>query len=387
MADAITTLARVWILALAVCCAAPLAAQGDAAASAAAAFERGDLAGAEQTLRAELRSNPNNAAALGMLGVVLDGAKKYAEAEEPYRRALALSPRSPRLLNNYGNHLVATGNAAAARGVFEKLLALDATHANANLQMARLELERKAGADALRHLDRLPAGLRATPGVGLLRMQALYLTGRGAEADALLASLSAAMPEDPRLQFSAGLALASAARYEQAEKFFTQALKAAPANFDVLYNLGLAASHAGHYARAHDVLEAALRQRPEDVDVLYNLATVEGLLKQESTAVQRLAQAAKLAPKRADVQLLLARTAFDIGYRADALIAYDRYLELAPGDETARRDRAFTAALAGRAEQSLAELEAYVRAPSQGRHRALSVRPGSQRGGSGTRTA
>src|SRR5436309_15385850 len=113
-------------------------AQTDPVSDAVEALQRGDLNSAEQTLRSELRVHPENSAALGVLAVVLDQQKNYAEADEVYRRAVALSPRSTALLNNYGNHLLATGRLEAARGVFLKVIALSPGHANATLQLARL---------------------------------------------------------------------------------------------------------------------------------------------------------------------------------------------------------------------------------------------------------
>ncbi|HVX66187.1 MAG TPA: tetratricopeptide repeat protein, partial [Bryobacteraceae bacterium] len=224
------------IPALLVCLLSLAAAQPDPVADAAAALERGDFASAEQKLKAVLAAHPNHAVALGLLGVALDGRRKFAEADQAYRRALAIEPGSPRLLNNFGNHLLASGNKAGAREVFTKLVALDPAHANANLQLARLELERKSGAEALRFLDRLPAAMRAAPQVGLLRMRALYECGRRTEADELLERLTSTAPEDVRLNFSAGMELAAAGQYEKAETFFSRALKVEPASFDVLYN-------------------------------------------------------------------------------------------------------------------------------------------------------
>jgi tetratricopeptide (TPR) repeat protein len=123
--------------------------------------------------------------------------------------------------------------------------------------------------------------------------------------------------------------------------------RAASDNFDVLYNLGLAASHAGHNERARDILQSALRQQPQNVDVLYDLAAVDASLGQRETAVYLLATAARLAPERADVQQLLARTTADAGYFGDAVQAWDRYLELVPGDDVARRERAFAVTAIG----------------------------------------
>jgi Tfp pilus assembly protein PilF len=85
-------------------------AQTDLIAESVDALQKGDFTTAETKLHAELKTHTQNADALGVLGVVLDQQKKYSEADTVYRRAVALTPRSPALLNNYGNHLVAAGS-------------------------------------------------------------------------------------------------------------------------------------------------------------------------------------------------------------------------------------------------------------------------------------
>lgn len=339
-----------------------LVAQSNATADAVAALERGDLSAAEQTLRAELQVRPNDVEALDVLGVVLDNQKKYAEAEEIYRRAISLPQPSPGLLNNYGNHLLATGKLTDARASFLKVLALSPAHVNAHVQLARISLERKSGSEALRYLDQLPTSARQNTAVSLLRMQALYVLHREKEADALLTQISASARSDPHLSFSLGAALASAKQYQKAEAIFSRVLDAAPTNFDVLYNLGVAASHAGHNERARDVLQTALAQQPRNVDVLYDLAAVNVALNHKDAAVQLLVQATQLAPERADIQLLLAHTTAEIGYFGDAVEAWNRYMKLAPGDDVGRRERGFAeTALGVNAQSGTADLEWFVR--------------------------
>jgi cytochrome c-type biogenesis protein CcmH/NrfG len=60
------------------------------------ALQPGELARAEQLLRTELRAHPYNAAAWSLLGVVLGNQKKFAEADQAYRRTLSLAPARPR---------------------------------------------------------------------------------------------------------------------------------------------------------------------------------------------------------------------------------------------------------------------------------------------------
>ena len=339
-----------------------LIAQSNAVADAIAALQRGDLSSAEQTLRAELQARPNDVEALDVLGVVLDKQKKFTESEKVYLRAISLPRPSPGLLNNYGNHLLASGKPMEARGVFLKVLALNPAHVNAHVQLARISLEKKLGSEALKYLDQLPPNARQSTDVGILRMQALYLLHRDKEADALLTQISSAAQSDPRLSFSLGVALASAKQYDQAETFFSHTLEAAPSDFDALYNLGLAASHAGHNERAREVLQAALEQQPRNVDVLYDLAAVNVALNRKDAAVQLLAQAAQLAPERADVQRLLAHTTAGMGYFGDAVEAWNRYMKLAPDDDVGRRERGFAeTALGVNAKSGLADLEWFVR--------------------------
>jgi tetratricopeptide (TPR) repeat protein len=334
---------------------------GEDVRGAAAAFQQGDLASAERALQAILGRAPHDPDALGLLGVVLDAQKRYREADTAYRGALQLTPHSASLLNNFGNHQMSTGDAAGARATFLKVVAIRPDHPNANLQLAGIAADRKAGVEALGYLDRLNAEDQSSAPVMILRMRALYLCGRGAEGDEILGRMSGAAEHDPRLAFSIGLALSSVPKYESAERSFRRALESAPGDFDVLYNLGLAASHAGHHQPAKEALEAALTQRPNDVDTLYNLAAADINLNEREAAMALLAQCARLAPTRADVQLSLANTASALGYYNDAAPAYEKYLKLAPGDLQARREHAFMLAAGGRRDEGLPALQAYVR--------------------------
>ncbi len=336
---------------------ATVAFQAGPVADAVSALQHGDLSGAEQTLRAEADVHPRNADALGVLAVVLDQEKKYPEAGEMYRRAAALSPRSPGLLNNYGNHLLATGKPLEARAAFLKVLALDPAHANARAQLARLALEAKRPAEALRYLD--GATPNPSPDVTILRMQALYALHRDREADVLLDGLSGSGGAE---NVSLAVALASVGQYGRAESFFSTALEAKPDDLETLHNLGLAAAHAGHNERAREVLQRALERQPQNADLLYDLAAVDVAMNHDEAALELLVQAAKISPERADIQRLLAHTAGDLGYFGDAVKAWDRYLAMVPLDETAARDRAFAmTALGDDTNRGITGLQAYVR--------------------------
>jgi len=327
---------------------------------AAAAFQTGKMAEAEETLRSILRSSPGDVRALGMLGVVLDAQKRFDEAERCYTQALRLAPGSAALHNNMGNHYLAKGLQERARASFQRVVSLDPHHPNANLHLAQMSVDAKEGQGALRFLDRLPAAEQMTPAAQLLRAQALYLAGKKERSEALLTELVKQASGDSRLAFSIGMIFVKWERFEQAEKAFNEALEAAPANLDVLYNLALAAMRAGHLDRAEQVFEAALRRRADDVDCLVGLAQVYAQRGKDELAAGCLVKAERLAPDRLDVLLLLAHTSEKLGFYGDTASAYDRYLKLRPDDDTARRERGFALVRSGKLKGGLPDLEWYV---------------------------
>ena len=80
---------------------------------------------AERILNGLLTEQPNDAAAFGLLGSVLDVEKRYPEAGAAYRRAMQLAPPSLALLNNYANHQLALGDIEGATVTLSKLVSID----------------------------------------------------------------------------------------------------------------------------------------------------------------------------------------------------------------------------------------------------------------------
>jgi len=324
------------------------------------AFQLGKIAEAEQILKTALQNNPNDAQALGLMGVILDAQKRYDEAERSYTQALKLAAGSAALYNNLGNHYLARGIPDRARKSFLRVIAIDAHHPNANLQLAKSSVENKQGDEALRYLDHLPASEQSDAAVRLLRAQALYQAGQKEQAQSLLIEVQKVDPSDPRLVFSIGMVYVQWERFEEAEVTFTRALEMAPANFDVLYNLAVAATRAGHLDRAEDIFKVALKQRPEDADCLYGLARVYAQRGQDYAATSLLVKAQPLAPTRIDIPLFLAQLTERQGFLEDTAAAYDQYLKLRPGDDGARRERGFALARSGKIKEGLPDLEWYV---------------------------
>ena len=255
----------------------------------------------------------------------LDSEGKCTESEPVYRRALALGYPSTALLNNAGNHYLACGNPAKAREYFERLIGRLPSHPNANLQLARLAVERKQPAPAAKFLRALTAH------------------------------------NDPGLLAEAGAMYARLGDFKLAQQAFQRVTALRPGEFDALWNLGRVAARAGDLPRAREALAAALQLKPDDPGALFELGSAHAAGGDFARAVFVLAQAQSRSPEHPGIALALARATEDAGYYGDSAIAYDRYLALRPGDESARRDRGrVVASTAGRRDEGLKALEEYV---------------------------
>ncbi len=254
----------------------------------------------------------------------LDAEGKCSEAERYYQQALAKGPAAPALLNNLGNHYLVCGQPARAQSYFEQFLKLNPAHENANLQLARLATDRKQGAKALAYLERVKD---SSPAVRLLRAEALHWEGKRGDAVKLLEAVEKEAVGDPR----------------------------------VLFTLGTVCARLGLYDRAAAAFQAVLVKHPGDADVLFELGRTHAARQDYTRAVFFLAQARQQAPKRPGLLLALARASEDAGFYGDSALAYDEYLQLRPGDDTARRDRARVYGYTGtRLEEGLKELAWYV---------------------------
>jgi Flp pilus assembly protein TadD len=288
----------------------------------------------------------------------LDTEQRCAEAELLYQKALGQGAPSQPLLNNLGNHYLICGDPEKARTYFERLQKLNPAHANANLHLARLAVDRHEGGAALEYLARVTD---QQPATRMLRAEALHLAGKQAAALAILEELQKERGTDPALIYLFGITCARVGAYDRATEAFESVLTAHPGDPEVLYNLGRAAARAGQYQRAEHALEAAVKLDPKNVDALVELAEANTQLRDFARAVYLLVQARQMAPSRPEIALALARAAQGGEYYGDAALAYDEYLRLKPNDEEARRDRALVVGFTtkGKAE-GLKEIKEYT---------------------------
>jgi tetratricopeptide (TPR) repeat protein len=315
---------------------------------------------AEATLKAALNEHPRDAEALGLMGVILDAQKRYADAETFFQRALRLFPSSSTFFNNLGNHDLAQDKLEPAAAAYHRAVEINPHDRNANFQLAKISITKKQGRDALRYLGQLAREDQTSPTVQLVRAQALKLTGDSSAAERQLLMALDQFGEDPRVSFSVGMLFADWKSYKRAEEAFSKSLQSEPNNFDVRYNLGLSALEARDLEQASQAFQLALQQRPDDVDCLIGQARIEDLQDRDDKAAKILFRSAQLAPNRPDLLKFLASVTAKLGLYGVAAATYTSYLRIQPEDEEARRERAYNLVLARSLTVPLNVLNDYV---------------------------
>lgn len=307
-------------------------------------IDEGRYTDAERLIGAQLQQHLSDPVGIGVLALILDFEGRHGEAEVCFQKGLRMAPDSIFLLNNLGRHYVSLKRFPEARDAFAKALALDASNAFALLELAQLDLNIGKPGTALDYLNRLPGSVAEQSTTVLLRARALHLSGDDTTAANLLDKMEASGPSRASLYFSAGLLLAECRRYREAQRAFVRALDADPASFNIQYNLGVASAEAGDLDRAREIFEHALARRSDDVDCMLQLALVYQQKLDFDRSLPILMRATVLAPKRLDILAAIAFATEKLGMYGDTAQAWDRYLQIQPDDDIARREKGFALA-------------------------------------------
>ena len=112
--------------------------------------------------------------------------------------------------------------------------------------------------------------------------------------------------------------------------------------------------------RAAQAFVAALSIKPDDPDTLSAYGELLMEEKDFMGAAATLNHAARVAPDRGDVFLLLAHVTVELQFFEEAADVYERYLKLRPEDDVAHREHGFNLVRVARFNEGLPELQRYV---------------------------
>jgi tetratricopeptide (TPR) repeat protein len=202
-------------------------------------------------------------------GSLLEKENKFADAEEEYKKALALDPASDALTALANMHMSGRRFPEAAE-YLRKLVAAHPDQAAPHAQLGRVLAAEGKYDDAIAELQ---AGEKLAPrDVSVQRDLAdLYATaGKNAEAEAAYRELLTANPNDAELHHELGKALLVQKKFAQAQQEFLSAVKLKPDYGEAYGDLAFAASENKDYVLTIKALDARAKSLPE-VPITYFL--------------------------------------------------------------------------------------------------------------------
>jgi tetratricopeptide (TPR) repeat protein len=327
-------------------------------------LEKGDLESGEKTLWSILSAEPNNEAALTMLGVVRARQQRYAEAEALFGRVLQLNPKSIVASKDLATALLAQDKPDEAIRQYEQAIRLSPLDSDLKIELARLHLERGDFAGALSTLnaikpDRFPASaipLKAASLLGVGRKsdaEALVPLVKGSpsasidlaevfveanDADAALKTLSFINPT-PRavattVYYLKGRALRQKGETSAAMSSFRQAFTSDPKSVETLIAMAEIYATAKKHAESFKMLEKAHALNPDSADVLRHLI-VEAMQSGQNDSALQFAQDLQRKSSELDDRYLVASVMLQQKQYTPAAHLLEDYVTQRPQDAKA----------------------------------------------------
>ena len=339
------------------------------------------LASLVSASRQAVLSAPKSAESWGKLGQALHAAEFLPEAQQCYRRAAGLDPRSPRWPHLLGVLELADDFESGLRHLQRAVERGGAQHEASRLRLARALLERGRNDEALVELQLLPAPDAQSPAANLALARALVAGNQIAKAAALLqgspsreaalllaqirqrqgdagesarmARLAPTLPDtaespDPfldevlRLRADArrladqANALLVQKRPNEAEALINQLLKNYPNDPEGLLLLGRLRFQQQRCAEAEEILQRHLAAQPQSLNGLLQLALAQFCQQRWTDAATALRKAIAFKPDSAPAHYNLGYALLRTGDFEGGIAALREAVRCDPGDARSR---------------------------------------------------
>jgi len=202
-------------------------------------------------------------------GLLLENENKFADAENEYKRALALDPSSD-AVTALANLYMRGRRFPEAEEYLQKLVVQQPQNAAAHIQLGRVLAAEGKNEAAIAELQ---AGAKYAPADVSVRhdLADLYTAlGRNDQAEAIYRSLLAKSPNSPDLHRSLGQSLMRQRKFADAQQEFLTVIKLNPELGEAYGDLAFAASENQNYPLAIKALEVRGKYLPE-VPITYFL--------------------------------------------------------------------------------------------------------------------
>lgn len=318
-----------------------------------------ELRSAEESLSTFLDKWPDDAQALQLMGVVRSTEGRFPEAEDYYRRSLALLPDQANVHHNLGKVLRSQGRFADAASEQRRAVRLKPNFAEAHLDLAI------ALSDAGDHEEALKscrAALRIQPNFLLAKQTMaaeLCALDRPADAERLIRQTLALGIRNPRqkaaLEHNLAIALQQQRRFSQALTFFDAARQAVPEMPFVDYNRGTTLEQLGRMGEALECYRLAVSRNPLNMAAHRDLNELLYRMGDDDNFLRSYDDAARLYPEIGELPLQKANLLYLKGDFEKAREGFARAMALLPESVTPHDGLALALARLNEFDSAIAE--------------------------------
>ena len=291
--------------------------------------QAGDAAGALEQASHGALLRPGDPVPVLYGAELLDQLGQIEEAEQAYRAVIALDSRLPAPHRRLGSLYRRTGRADAAYDAFLEAARLGAGESSVFVSLGDIAVEQERFAAARDHY-RMALGLEPDdPEIGMRLALVFHELGAYSEAIAILTGLGNQEPVLAETYLAAG-------RFDEAANLYEALVASEPGNVDYWLGLGRAYYELGRLPEAIRTLERAVGMAPDHAEAWAMLAGSYYQQDDFENAAAMLLKRLELLPDDAHSHFLLA-TALDRMQNAEqALLHYNRFLELDDGTDDVR---------------------------------------------------
>jgi predicted O-linked N-acetylglucosamine transferase (SPINDLY family) len=314
----------------------------DLFAQAMAYHRSGHHAKAQAAYKKVLKKRPNHFGALHMLAASEHQSGNSQAAERLLRRALLVDPQSAAALCDLGVVLAAQQRPDEALACYDGLIALKPDFVNAHLNRGNLLLRLKRFADAVTSYDHVIAITPQHLDALISKGEALHELGRFIEAIPCYNTILAVKPADARALVNRGAAFKDLRRANEAIADFDLALAIAPDNIFACTNRAETLLTLGRVGEALESFDRALSIKPELELAWLGRANILMLTKKVTEALAACHRVLATNPNSAKALAQIGQCHMLQGEAETAVSYFDRSLAIKPDEESVLSNRIFT---------------------------------------------
>jgi tetratricopeptide (TPR) repeat protein len=299
-------------------------------------FDAGRWADAAAKYEQVLKEDSSHAASRFNLAVCYTKTGKLDDAVAAYKTLLDQNASLFEVHFNLALLLEQTGKRPEAREQYEKALALRPDDAQSEMALGMFYMRSRDIEKAYPLLTAAAQKGAATADLYAALSEAEHSRKNETKSREYMEKAIALAPDDINLRRELAISYFDDKAYSKAVPVLEQLVKAEPPNADDLYMLGKAYEVQKAYPQALAALQQALRVKPDAVQAYATVGAIFYAQEDWPRAAQAMTRVVELQPQDALGHFVLGTCLDKLGNAKEALVQYNKFLELDDGSNDAR---------------------------------------------------